>query len=48
MRDLAPFLQFIKRKKHQRGVIRLEAYNLVKINSPPWAFFMIFKLYKWY
>ena len=23
-------------------------YNFTKINTPPWVFFTIFKLYKWY
>ena len=29
-------------------VVRCEACNFPKINTPPWVFFMFFKLYKWY
>ena len=26
----------------------LKACNFTKSNTPPWVFFVIFKLYKWY
>ena len=26
---------------------KAKAYNLTKINAPPWMFFKFFKLYKW-
>ena len=28
--------------------LQAEACNFTKINTPPWAFFTFFKLYKWY
>ena len=40
-------------KNTHRGVLVLvklqaEVCNFTKINTPPWVFFMVFKLYKWY
>ena len=42
-------------KNTHRGVLILvklqaeaEACNFTKINTPPWMFFTLFKLYKWY
>ena len=40
-------------KKTHGGVLILvklqaSARNFTKINTPPWMFFMFFKLYKWY
>ena len=40
-------------KNTHAGVLTLvklqaSAYNFTKINTPPWIFFMFFKLYKWY
>ena len=55
LRDLVPSVQFKKREKHPwRSVtfsplVKLEAaYNFTKSNTPPWLFFTLFKLYKWY
>ena len=53
MRDLVPFLQFKKRKKHPRILILLVklqdlAYYFTKSNTPPWVFFTFLKLYKGY
>ena len=39
MRDLVVFLQFIKRKNTHGEVI-----ILVKINTPPWVLFNVFKI----
>ena len=49
LRNLVPFVQFKKRKKHPwRSVVTfslLLACNLTKSSTPPWAFFTFFKLY---
>ena len=45
LRDLVPFVQFKKREKHPQ---RNATFSKVKSNTPPWVFFMFFKLYKWY
>ena len=46
MRDLVPFAQFKKREKHPwRRVI---FSNFTKSNTPPWVFFTLFNLHKWY
>ena len=29
-------------------LVKLKACNVTKSNTPPWVFFTIFKLYKWY
>ena len=29
-------------------LVTLQVFNFTKSNTPPWVFFMIFKLYKWY
>ena len=46
LRDLVAFVQFKKRQKHP--CLQLKACNFTKITTPPWVFFMFFKLYKWY
>ena len=44
----------LKRVKSTHGgvliLVKLQAsaYNFTKINTPPWVFFMLFKLYQWY
>ena len=53
LRNLLPSIQFKKRKKTHGGVLLLVklqvlACNFTKKNTPPWVFFMFFKLYKWY
>ena len=53
LRDLLPFVQFKKRKKHPWRSITFSkvagsACNFTKSNIPPWVFFMFFKLCKWY
>ena len=53
LRDLVPFVQFKKHEKHLGGVLRLvklqaEVCNFTKSDTPPWVFFMFFKLCKWY
>ena len=40
LRDLVPFVQIKKREKHP--------WRSIKINTPPWVFFMFFNLYKCY
>ena len=53
LRNLLPFVQFKKREKHPWRVLILvklqdKACNFTKINTPPWFFFHVFKLGKWY
>ena len=49
LRNLVPFEQFKKRKKHPwRSINFIEACNFTKINTSPWVFFTFLKLYKWY
>ena len=49
LRDLVPFVQFKKREKHPwRSVNFSKVAGFSKINTPPWAFFIFFKLNKWY
>ena len=54
LRDLVVFAQIKKREKKTYGGVlilvklQVEACNFTKINTPPWVFFMLFKLYKWY
>ena len=43
LRDLVPFVQFKKREKHP-----WRSANFSNINTPPWVFFTLFKLYKWH
>ena len=50
LRDLVPFVQFKKREKHPWSNVNFSAglaCNFTKINTPPWFFFTLFKLYKW-
>ena len=48
--DLVPFVQFKKREKHPWRSVNFSkaACNFIKINTPPWVFFTVFKFYKWY
>ena len=46
--NLESFVQFQKREKHHGGVLILVKLQDFKSNTPPWVFFMFFKLYKWY
>ena len=50
LRDLVPFVQFKKHKKHpwRSFTFRAGACNFTKHNTPPWVFFTFFKLHKWY
>ena len=52
LRDLVPFVPFEKRKKHLWRCITFTKVagfsHFVKINTPPWVFFKLFKTYKWY
>ena len=45
LHDLVPFVQF---KKNVKNTHEAEACNFTKSNTPPWLFFMFFKLYKRY
>ena len=50
-RDLVPFAQFKNVENTHGGVLLLvkvqaSACNCTKINTPPWVFFMFFKLCK--
>ena len=48
-RDSVPFTQFKKREKHLwRSKLQSLACNFTKSNTPPWVFFMFFKLHKCY
>ena len=52
LRDLVPYVQFQKRKKHPRrgatfGKVGGSACNFTKSNTLRWVFFTFFKLYKW-
>ena len=44
LRDVVPFVQFKKREKHPWGSVTFST----KSNTPPWVFFMFFKLCKGY
>ena len=44
--DLVPCAQFKKREKDPWRSITFS--KVAKSNTPPWVFFMFFKLYKWY
>ena len=49
--DLVPFVLFKKREKHPWKSItfsKVAESNFTESNTPPWVFFMFFKLYKWY
>ena len=53
LRDLEPFVQLNNVKSVLRGVLLLvnlqvSACNFTKSNTPPWAFFTVFKLFNWY
>ena len=53
LHDLVTFVQFKIRENTHGGVLILvklqaEAFNFIKINTPPWVFFTFLKLYKWY
>ena len=59
LRNLVSFVVFKKHEKHPRRsdnfskvaiLVKLQgsACNVTKINTPPWVFFLFFKLYKWY
>ena len=53
LRDLVPFVQFEKHEKHPWMNVTFSkvagsACNFAKRNTPPWMFFIFFKLYKWY
>ena len=43
-RDLVLFLQFKKREKHPWRSFIFNKVNLTKSKTPPWVFFMFFKL----
>ena len=47
LRDLVPFVQIKKRKKHPwRSVTLSKVAGFTKSNTPPWVFFTFFILYK--
>ena len=46
--NLVPFVQFKKREKHPWRSVNFSTCNFAKINTPPWVFFLFFKLYKCY
>ena len=48
LRDLVPFVQFIKRKTHGGMSLLKFKTHFTKSNTPPWVFFAFLKLYKWY
>ena len=48
LRDLVPFVQIKKREKHPWGSVTFSEVASCKRNTPPWVFFMFFKLCKWY
>ena len=53
LRDLVPFAQFKKRENHPWGSVNFSkvagwSLQLFKINTPPWVFFTLLKLCKWY
>ena len=49
LRNLVPFVQFQKRKKHPRWSLKgAEACSFTKSNTPSWVFLTFLKLYKWY
>ena len=48
LRDLVSFVQFKKREKHPWRLITCTKITFTKSNIPPWVFFTVFKLYKWY
>ena len=45
-------LHNLKNMKNSHGrvflLVKLQAFSLTKSNTPPWVFFVFFKLYKWY
>ena len=43
LQNLVPFIQFNKRETHP-----WRSVTFAKVNTPPWMFFMFFKLDKWY
>ena len=43
LRDLVPLVQFKKPEKHP-----WRSVNFSKVNTTPWVFFTLFKLYQWY
>ena len=44
LRNLVPFVQFKKREKHPWGSVNFsEAWNFIKINTPPRLFFISWK-----
>ena len=53
LRDLVPFAQFKKRENNPWGSVNFSkvagwSLQLFKINTPPWVFFTLLKLSKWY
>ena len=44
LRVSVSFVQFKKREKHPWRSVNF----ITKINTPPWVFFTLFKLHKWY
>ena len=47
LRNLVPFVQFNKLEKRPWWNVTF-ACHFTKSNTPPWVFFMFFKLKKWY
>ena len=52
LRNLVPFVQFIKREKNPLRSVTFSkvagcSLNFTNSNAPPWVFFMFFKLHKW-
>ena len=43
-----PFVQFKKREKHPWRSVTFSKVTGTKSNTPPWVFFTLLKLYKWY
>ena len=43
LRDLLPFKQF-KKRENTRGGVLLKVCNFIKNNTPPWVFFIFFKI----
>ena len=46
LRELVPYLKFKKRENTHERVLLL--VKLQTSNTPPWVFFILIKLYKWY
>ena len=42
------YLYNFKKVKNNHGEVLILVKLQAKINTPPWVFFTIFKLYKWY